>query len=357
MTSDARQRPAKGRVRLELDQRRAQALHAALSETLNADLIAGDRREAAREVLADLDRRVPGWLETAAIGGEAGYLLAAEAVLRALVGAEEGQYALSALAEGELLRALGHAKPLGATATDVLERMRRERLITRRQAHDEAWYAAAPAGRQFLHRDTSASQDAWAVDEPLALLDLLYADGRGGGDAFLPWVQAVGRLDDGDLAALVEALHRDEFVAVPDFVERRRDWLALSSAGLKLARERWEEASPGRRYAFDRPERPPLPHRRELPIRGLTVEGRSHPVRDHDAWYSCPPAAWLQRSSKTKLWSTLRRDGVVEWRCQRCERKFFVYLQATASDGRPVYRDLASAVYNRPAFRPAGYGW
>ena len=135
------------------------------------------------------------------MGGEAGYLVAAEAVLRALVHAEDGRYSRGALSEGALLRALGDAKPLGATATDVLDRMRRERLITRRHAHrDESWFAAAPAGRQFLHRDTSARDAAWTVADPLALLDVLYADGRGGGEAFLPWVQAVGRLADEDLA-------------------------------------------------------------------------------------------------------------------------------------------------------------
>src|SRR4051794_2645844 len=246
MSNHAPQRSVRDRVRLELDQRRAQALHAALSETLHADLLAGDRLAAAREVLADLDRRVPGWLEGAAVGGEAGYLAAAEAVLRALVDAEDGRYARSALAEGELLRALGDAKPLGSRASDVLERMRRERLIERRHATgDEPWYAAAAAGRQFVHRDTSARGDAWTVHEPLALLDLLFADGRGGGDAFLPWVQAVGRLADEDLAPLVEALRADELVEVPAVVERRRDWLALSTAGRDLACKRWEESLAG----------------------------------------------------------------------------------------------------------------
>ena len=63
-------------IRLELDQRRAQAVHAALSETLHAQLVTGDRLEAVREVLEHLDRRVPGWLEQSPVSGEAGYLVA-----------------------------------------------------------------------------------------------------------------------------------------------------------------------------------------------------------------------------------------------------------------------------------------
>ena len=144
MSTGSRSRGASGRVRLEFDQRAVQALHAAVSEALNADLLAGDRRDAACAVLARLDRVVPGWLQAAAPAGEAGYLLAAEAVLRALVDAEDGRYARRALGERELLRALGDAKPLGATAADVLERMRRERLITRARAPygDEPWWSA-----------------------------------------------------------------------------------------------------------------------------------------------------------------------------------------------------------------------
>jgi hypothetical protein len=354
MTNSSYRSGATSRIRLELDQRRAQALHAALTETLHAKLIEGDRREAAREVLEQLDRRVPGWLDTAALNGEAGYLAAAEAVLRTLVDAEDGRYARSSLSEPELLRALGDAKPLGATAMDVLERMRHEQLITRRRAPygEERWWAAAPAGRQFLHRDTSARDDAWAVSDPLGLLDLIYADGRGGGDAFLPWLQAIGRLEDEDLAPFVADLHRDGIVEVPDDVERRRQWLSLSHAGRELAGRRWRETSPGR-LSFDRPARPPLPYRRDLPIR-LTREGRSHPTT---SGYFCNPAAWLQRSSKTKLWSTLKRDGAVEWHCQNCSHVWLVYLQATTRDGRPAYRDPASAFYNHPAWRPEGFRW
>jgi hypothetical protein len=205
-------------IRLALDQRSAQAVHAALMEALHAKLLEGERREAAREVLERLDRRVPGWLDTAPVGGEAGYLIAAETVLRVLVAAEDGTYARSSLAESELLRELGDAKPLGATATDVLERMLREKLIARRRGprEDERWWAAAPAGRQFLHRNTAAGDASWAVHDALELLDLIYADGRGHGTAYLPWVQAIGRPDDDDLAPLRAALSADGLLRQPD---------------------------------------------------------------------------------------------------------------------------------------------
>jgi hypothetical protein len=193
------------RVRLELDQRRAAALHAAVSEALSAQLLAGDRRDAARELLEDLDAKVPGWLSAASIGGEAGYLIAAEAVLRALVDAEDR--GRSSLSEIELLHTLGDAKPLGTTASDVLGRMRREQLTrTRPGGGDERWWTAAPAGRQFLHRDIAARDDAWTVSDADALLDLIYAEHRPGGRAHRASVQAIGRLERGDLAALLQQL-------------------------------------------------------------------------------------------------------------------------------------------------------
>ncbi len=111
-------------------------------------LLAGDQRDAARDVLEELDNRVPGWLEAGPIGGEAGYLAAAETVLRALINAEER--GRSALLESRLLRAVGDAKPLGTTANDVLERMRREKFLTINRRRDEPWITAAPTGRRSL---------------------------------------------------------------------------------------------------------------------------------------------------------------------------------------------------------------
>jgi hypothetical protein len=102
------------RVRLELDERRARALHAALSEVLGAQLLAGDRRNAARELLDELDAKVPDWLSAAPIGGEAGYLIAADAVLRALADVEERDR--SALSEIELLVALGESATVAMTS-------------------------------------------------------------------------------------------------------------------------------------------------------------------------------------------------------------------------------------------------
>jgi hypothetical protein len=337
------------RVRLELDRRRADALHAAVSEALSAQLLAGDRRDAARELLDDLDAKVPGWLTAAPVGGEAGYLMAAEAVLRALVDAEDR--GRSALSEIELLRAVGDAKPLGTTASDVLGRMRREQLIRVRGDHgEERWWAAAPPGRQFLHRDTAARDDAWAVSDADALLDLIYAEHRPGGRAHRASVQAIGRLERGELAALLEQLaarDRLESSATNDL------WIELNWNGEQLARERWRNSGTEHRFAWEGPPPPPRPYRRALPIR-IDARDRHHPGRwpDQPAGRYCAPAAWLQRSSNTKLWATLRRDGAAQWTCRHCDSHWLVYLQPYGRDERPAYRTPAEATHNRPHWRP-----
>ena len=258
-------------IRLALDQRSAQAVHAALMEALHAKLLEGERREAAREVLERLDRRVPAWLDPAPVERDAGYLIAAETVLRFLVAAE-GRHVRPQLARRvrAAARASATSKPLGATATDVLERMLREKLIARRRGprEDEPWWAAAPAGRQFLHRNTAAGDASWAVHDALELLDLIYADGRGHGTAYLPWVQAIGRPDDDDLAPRLAALSADGLLRQPDDEphdpaldaeeqrrelesrrERRQLRVELSLTGYELARTR---AGAGVRLVTDR---------------------------------------------------------------------------------------------------------
>jgi hypothetical protein len=337
------------RVRLELDPRRAGALHAALSEALGARLLAGDRQEAARELLDQLDAKVPGWLTAAPVGGEAGYLIAAEAVLRTLVDAEDR--GRGALTEIELLPALGDAKPLGTSAGDVLGRMRREQLIRARNGHNqERWWTAAPAGRRFLYRDTAARDDSWTVADADALLDLIYAEHRPGPQAHRASVQAIGRLDSDELDALLQQLHARGLLEAPATSEL---WIELTWSGVELARERWRDSGTERRFVWDGPPPPPRPYRRELPIR-VDAEDRRHPERSPDlpGGRYCAPAAWLQRSSKTKLWATLRRDGAAEWTCRNCDSHWLVYLQAHDRDDRPAYSDPAAATHNRPYWRP-----
>jgi hypothetical protein len=77
------------RVRLDLAEDEARALHAGLQGALAAGLLAADRVGTGRDVLDRLTLKVPSWLDRAPVGGEAGYLIAAEAVLRALVEAED----------------------------------------------------------------------------------------------------------------------------------------------------------------------------------------------------------------------------------------------------------------------------
>jgi hypothetical protein len=344
------------RIRLELDERRARGVHAAIREAINRDLLAGEHLVGAREVLELLDSRVPGWLQAGPIGGEAGYLVAAEAVLRALVHAED-ERGRPSLTETELLRELGDAKPLGATAADVLERMRREKFITIQTEHrDQPWITAAPAGRRFLHRDTAAHDESAIVRDPDALLDLIYAEHGAGGRAHRPSVQAIARLEIDELVALVDVLLERGLVDPPDVPGDIQTWmwLTLSAKGSNLARERWQHSAPPgtRRYAFDHPPAPPLPYQRRLPLR-ISREDREHPAwydGDRSTW--CSPANWLQRSSKTKLFATLKRDGSVVWSCSRCGHTWLVYLQAFTADGQPAYADPTAGAYNRPLWRP-----
>src|SRR4051794_40113462 len=115
------------RARLDLSEDEARAVHAGLQEALAARLLNPLHDAAARDVLARLTTKVPSWLDRAPIRGEAGSLVAAEAVLRALTTAEaDGR---TALTDDELAVALGAQKPAGVSISDVLHRMRRDKLI------------------------------------------------------------------------------------------------------------------------------------------------------------------------------------------------------------------------------------
>jgi hypothetical protein len=187
-----------------------------------------------------------------------------------------------------------------------------------------------------------------------ALLDLVYAEHRPGDTAHRPSVQAIGRLEDDGLAELVDALIGFDLLQAPDVPVALVTWLELTAKGSHLARERWQQSAPPgtRRYAFEHPPAPPRPFQRRLPLR-IDRDDRVHPVDPTYGGNWCSDASWLQRSSKTKLFATLKRDGAVQWTCSRCSAVWLVYLQAFTAAGAPAYGDLAAGAYNRPLWRQA----
>jgi hypothetical protein len=306
------------KIRIELDEPGARALHAALTAALARQAIDADDAAAARDVLEALDRRMPAWSDT--------YLSAADAVLEALAAAETKGRA--ALAEEELATALGAG---GASIAGVLDRMAKERLVQRTEHDGRALVAAAPAGRRRL----GAREPADPVDDFEVLLDVLYAEHRPGRWANRPAVQAIARLDDESFEALAGDLRARGLLEPGD-----GDDLALTDTGATLARERWAATSSLPHWRIPAPALPYLP----LPVR-VEPDDRRCPSDGCDG-----EATWL-KPGRAKAWQALTRDGSVEWTCAGCSRTWLVYLQAFDADGAPAYLDPAAGEYNRPRWR------
>jgi hypothetical protein len=309
------------KIRVKLDEAAARALHAALTAALAGDLVDAEQAAAARGVLAQLDRRVPGWADD--------YLAAADAVLDALAGAEADGRA--ALAEEELASALGAG---GASIGGVLDRMARERLVQRTEHDGRLLVAAAPAGRR-RHGAREAVEGAPVADAD-ALVDIVYAEHRPGRWAHRPAVQAIGRLDDTAFEALAGDLRARGLLEPSDGGD-----LALTDAGATLARERWAATSSLPHWRIPTPA---LPYR-ELPVR-VEADDRRCPSEGCDG-----RATWLKEGGRSAAWKALTRDGSVEWTCPACSRTWLVYLQAVTGDGSPAYRDPLAAEHNRPRWR------
>jgi hypothetical protein len=231
--------------------------------------------------------------------------------------------------------------------------MRRDKFITV-QTHnrDEPWITAAPLGRRFLHRNSAAQDNTWTVRNADSLLDVIYAEHRTGDAGHRPSVQAIGRLEDDALGELDEVLVGLGLLKTPDGPAAAATWLELTPAGIEHARTRWQESAPPGVWwlSVEHPPTPPLPYQRRLPLR-ISREDRVHPVDErYGNW--CSQASWLQRSSKTKLFATLKRDGAVKWTGSRCTGSWLVYLQAFTATGAPAYADPGSGAYNRPLWRP-----
>ena len=313
------------RIRIELDQAGARALHAALTAALAGAIVNTEEADAARKVLELLDRRVPDWV--AAEGGDDPYPTGADAVLAALADAESDGHA--ALAAEELTVALVGG---GASLGGVLDRMVREGLVQRIERDETTWIAPTRAGRRRQDAPTDA------LVEPDALLDLLYAEYRPGRWAHRPSVQAIGRLDDAAFEALAGDLRAGDLLAAADPGDPHS--LALTEDGAALARDRWEAAASLPHWRIPAP---PLPYR-PLPVR-VEPEDRRCPAGRCDG-----RATWL-KPGRSDEWRALLRDGSVEWACPACARTWLVYLQAYTSDGAPAYRDPADGDHNRPHWR------
>jgi hypothetical protein len=315
------------KIRIELDEASARALHAALTAALAGELVDPEQSAVARGVLAQLDRRVPGW--SAPADGEDPYLSAADAVLDALAAAEGGGRA--ALSEEELATALGAG---GASIGGVLDRMGRERLVQRTEHDGRPLVAAAPGGRR-RHGAREAVEGAPVADAE-TLVDIVYAEHRPGRWAHRPAVQAIARLDDVAFDALAGALRARGLLEPADGED-----LALTDAGAALARERWAATSSLPHWRIPAPA---LPYR-PLPVR-VEADDRRCPSEGCDG-----RATWLKEGGRSAAWKALMRDGSVEWACPTCSRTWLVYLQAQTHDGAPAYRDPVDGEYNRPRWR------
>ena len=297
------------RIRIELDEAGARALHTALTSALANRTVDPQH---ARPVLDQLDRRVPAWI---APDPE-------RAVLDALETAEaEGRGALS---EEQLTAALGAS---GTSIRAVLDRMAKERLIQRTERDGRTWLAAGR--RRPATRPT-------AVDEPDELVDLIYAEHRPGRWAHRPSVQAIGRLDDDAFESLATALRRRGLLEPED-----RDELALTDDGAALARERWAAISPTPHWRIPAP---PLPYE-PLPLR-IDPGDRSCPSAGCTG-----QASWLTPKGRSATAKALTSDGSVEWTCPQCSRTWLIYLQAHNENGAPAYRDPVKGDHNRPYWR------
>jgi hypothetical protein len=305
------------KIRIELDEGSVRALHAALTSALATD---AEQFAGARDVLAQLDRRVPDWTAP----GDA-----YDAVLDALAGAEADGRA--ALAEEELTVALGAG---GASIGALLDRMDREKLVQRTSRDGRTWIAAAAAGRR-RHGARQASEHEPLADAD-ALVDLLYAERRPSRWAYRPAVQAIARLDDTAFAVLAGELRRRRLLEPAD-----GDDLALTDDGAALARERWAASSSLPHWRIPAP---PLPYR-PLPVR-IEPEDRDCPASGCDG-----EAGWLKPKGRSAALKALTRDGSVEWTCPSCSRKWLIYLQSYNDDGVPAYRDPVEGTYNRPRWR------
>ena len=221
--------------------------------------------------------------------------------------------------------------------------MRRESLVRVLPAcaGQPACWSAAPAGRRLLtSRNGTDTADEWRVKDAEALAELIFREHQACRFAHRPSVQAIGHLADPAFERLAGELRVAGLLEPPG---EDPNGLELTTHGTRLAEDRIRATLPRHVFPWGLPA-PPLPHPRGLPLRVDWSDRRCSCGSGH--------AAWLQRTSKTKLGQTLLRDGTVEWNCRWCGRRWLIFLQAYLSTDQPAYDEPRLATYLRPVWRP-----
>jgi DNA-binding PadR family transcriptional regulator len=323
----------------------------ALRESIAAELLSPSSVATARELLNELDAKLPSAIDHHPAGPAAGRLMAGDEILRLLL-THEDRYSYSALTNEEIAARFDW-KPAEVSVRQLLEEFCRGGWLAGRGKGAERRYELTRKGRGRARAlaDTGQADETEArPTEPEELLDLIYADSTpcairfGEDDEHVPgvWhpptVRAAARLDQETFAALEAALRADGLVG-----ERIHCYGTLTAAGEQFALERWRASQP--RHALYRPPRLSRPYRRAREVVALS-EDRACP--------NCgSPVAWLARR-RSRRWEELLDRGEADHTCASCDVRRTIYLEPTDKYGR--YDPVGDPAICRPRWRFRG-GW
>jgi len=337
--------------RLNVSDHELRVLCEALREVLAAELLVVGSVATARELLDKIDAKLPDVIDHHPAGPAAGRLIAGDEVLRLLL-RHEDRYTRGGLTNEQIAAHLDW-KPAGVSVRQLLEGLRRAGWLTARGKGGDRRYELTRKGRGRTRAlaEVGQPEDSEArPTDPLALLDLIYADSTPCAIRFdddkehvpgvwhRPAVQAAARLDEEALASLEAALHADGLIGEPI-----HNYGTLTAAGEQLATERWRTSQP--RHGLYGPPRPSRSYR------------RAHQVVARSEDRACPNcsahAGWLTRR-RSRRWEELRGRGEADYTCPSCAVRWTIYLEPTDDHGR--YEPLGDAAVCRPRWRYRG-GW
>src|SRR5215207_9188915 len=149
-----------------------------LREAIAADLLMGDTRSIARDLLNRIDQKLPSAADRHPAGATAGRLMAGDEILRLLLAREDrhGRAQLGSEAIGRELE----WKPAGTSIRELTEDLRRTGWLHARGTGTERRFALTRKGRgrarALQHAGAAPDDEEARVREPDQLLDLIYAD-------------------------------------------------------------------------------------------------------------------------------------------------------------------------------------